>query len=99
MAALGGSRGFRTMQVIARKQAALPGRLHFRAAMAHGDSSVKARLCQREVLAGMMGLAGHLRPHLQVMRRGCCFTAGVAVAAPGGARCLPCWRAHVDALG
>lgn len=36
------------------------------AAMAHGDASVKARLCQREVLTGMMGLAPHMRLDQQV---------------------------------
>lgn len=35
------------------------------AAMAHGDASVKARLCQREVLTGMMGLAPHMGPERQ----------------------------------
>ena len=34
--------------------------------MALGDSSVKARLCQREVLAGMLGLAAHLGQGQQV---------------------------------
>lgn len=53
--------------------------------MAHGDSSVKARLCQREVLAGMMGLAGHLRPHLQVGPRCCPKLGGAACSvSPGG---------------
>ena len=40
------------------------------AAMAYGDASVKARLCQREVLSGLMGLAQHMAPpqQLRVLR-------------------------------
>lgn len=41
------------------------------AAMAHGDASVKARLCQREVLTGMMGLAPHMRLDQQVTSCSC----------------------------
>ncbi len=39
--------------------------------MAHGDASVKARLCQREVLTGMMGLAPHMAPEQQVHQLAC----------------------------
>ncbi|PRW61538.1 MAP3K epsilon kinase 1-like isoform X2 [Chlorella sorokiniana] len=43
----------------------LDGVINLLAAMAHGDASVKARLCQREVLTGMMGLAPHMGPERQ----------------------------------
>lgn len=61
---------------------------HICTAMVHGDASVKARLCQREVLTGMMGLSPHMRPEQQARPAGMRQGAGQA----GGSRGRPAAR-------
>lgn len=60
--------GGTTKEVVEKLAALLESMINLFAAMSHGDTVVKTRMCQLETINNMFGLTTRMPPHLQVCR-------------------------------